>query len=137
MADNEGLSLKWAQRGVLGSIVAILVVSVLEFPPPVGFETRPQTDVSPLWLGLFVVILGSEIAAMILIFTRPRVGVWFAIVAGSLNIIQILADQFHLMQQQTAPLGYAMLEYTVGALSIALLYFAGRVSKLVDATALS
>jgi len=39
-----------AKRGVLRAIIVILTLTVLEFPPPTGFETRPQEHVSLFWL---------------------------------------------------------------------------------------
>jgi len=119
--------IQWAQRGVLGTVVVILILTVLEFPPPLGFETRPQDDVSPLWLVLFLAILVSEVAAMILIFKRPRLGARCAVAAGCLNLLQIAADQLHLMQPEVAPLGYTILEYAVGLCSVLLIYLAWQV----------
>lgn len=125
------MNLKWARRGVLGSIITILILTVLEFPAPIGFETRPQDNVSILWLVLFLAILITEIATIPLIFKRPSLGVKFAISAAILNIIQIFADQLHLMQPEVAPFGYYLLEYLVGAFALILIYFAWKVHKLL------
>lgn len=119
--------MKW---GVFGSIIAILVLTVLEFPAPIGFETRPQGDVSLLWLGLFLVILFSEVLALVLIFKWPRLGAILAIEAAGLNIIQVIADQMHLLQPEVASLGYSILEYAVAAVSLLLIYFALKVNAL-------
>src|SRR6266487_6036707 len=78
-----------AKWGAVGAIVAILIITVLEFPPPIGFETRPQTNVSLFWLLFFLVIVITEIAAIPLLFKRPNIGRKFAIVAGILNILQV------------------------------------------------
>ncbi len=118
---------KWAKRGVFGAVIVILVLTVLEFPPPIGFETRPQGDVSSIWLLLFLAILVTEIGAIPLIFKRPKLGSKFAMCAAVLNIVQIVADQLHLMQPEIAPLGYTVLEYAVGIVSLALLYFVWKV----------
>jgi hypothetical protein len=123
------LDIKWAKRGVLVSVIAILIITVLEFPPPIGFETRPQGDVSMLWLILFLAILITEIAALPLIFKRPLLGARFAICAGVLNILQIFADQLYLMQPEVAPLSYNLLEYSVGVIALILIYFAWKVHK--------
>lgn len=48
------MNLKLAKSGVVISIICILIFTVLEFPAPLGFETRPQSDVSMIWLGLFL-----------------------------------------------------------------------------------
>ena len=118
-----------AKRGVVGTVVALLVLTVLEFPPPIGFETRSQANVSPLWSVPFLAIWITEIAAIPLIFKRPKMGAKFAIVAGALNVILILADQLHLMQPEVAPLGYTLLEYSDGLVSIVLIYFAWKVEQ--------
>lgn len=134
--DNNSIQPTWfqvhprsAKWGVVGTVVAILVLTVLEFPTPIGFETRPQNDVSMLWLILFLAIVVTEIAAIPLIFKRPNLGAKFAITAGVLNILQILADQFHLMQPEVAPLAYSLLEYSVGILSLILIFLAWNVLK--------
>lgn len=71
----------------------------------------------------------SEIAAMILVFGRPGTGARLAIVAASLNIFQIVADQTHMMQPEVAPFGYSVLEYAVGIVSLGLIYFAWKVLR--------
>lgn len=124
---QEKLTNKWAKRGVVGAILIILILTVLEFPAPIGFETRPQDNVSILWLIFFLVILITEITAIPLIFKRPTLGAKFAIVAAILNILQIFADQLHLMQPEVASLNYTLLEYSVGIFSLLLLYFAWKV----------
>jgi hypothetical protein len=118
-----------AKRGAVGAIVATLIITVLEFPPPIGFETRPQTDVSIFWLIFFLVILVTEIAAIPLIIKRPSLGRKFGIVAGILNIVQVIADQAHLMQPEVAPLGYSALEGLVVLASIALIYFSLKIQE--------
>lgn len=116
-----------AKIGAIGAIVAILILTVLEFPPPLGFESRPQTGVSPFWGLYFLVILITEIAAIPLILKRPALGRIFGIVAGVLNILQAIADQAHLMQPEVAPLGYTALEGLVVIASLALIYFSLKI----------
>ena len=118
------ISFSTARKGAVGAVIAILILTVLEFPPPVGFETRPQSDVSPFWLLFFIAILVVEIAAMPLIFRRARLGAELGILASVLNILQVIADQAHLMQPEVAPLSYSMLEGSVVIASAALAYFA-------------
>jgi hypothetical protein len=111
-----------ARRTAIIAIILILVITVLEFPPPIGFETRPQDDVSMGWLWLFLTILISELAAIPLLFKFPRVGAILGLIAGSLNILQVLADQFHLMQPEIAPLYYLLMEDAVALFSLVLIY---------------
>jgi len=117
---------KW---GAVGSIIAILIITVLDFPAPIGFETRPQTNVSLLWLIFFLMIVITEIAAITLIFRHPNLGRKFGIIAGILNILQVIADQAHLMQPEIAPLGYSVLEGMVGIASLALIYFSLKIQE--------
>lgn len=128
------MSLKRAKRGVLGAIIVILILTMLEFPPPFGFETRPQSSVSIFWLLFFLIILVTEITAIPLIFKSQKLGAKLAIGAATLNILQIFADQFHLMQPEVATLGYTLLEYSVGIVALVLAYFAWSVHKSVSKT---
>lgn len=121
------MSLKSAKIGIIVSIICILILTVLELPAPIGIETRLQNDVSLFWLLLFLVILISQIAAALLIIKKPKIGANLAIVAGVLNIFQIIADQLHLMQPEIATFAYTLLEYSVGVFALALIYFAWKV----------
>jgi hypothetical protein len=127
--EPHGLHPAFAKKGVLVAVIAILVLTVLEFPPPLGFETRPQGDVSSWWLLFFLVILVTELATMPLIFKRPGLGSRLALVAAVLNMVQVVADQAHLLQPEVAPLGYSVLEGLVVVASLALAYFAWQVLK--------
>jgi hypothetical protein len=117
------ISLSSAKRAVLGAIIVILVLTVLEFPSPIGFETWPQSNVSIIWLAFFIVILILEMATIPAIYIRPSVGGGLGILAAVLNILQVLADQAHLMQPEIAPLGYSTLEGMVVTASVGLTYF--------------
>jgi hypothetical protein len=123
------ISLSSAKRVVLGAIIVILVLTVLEFPPPIGFETRPQSSVSVIWLAFFILILIVEIATIPVVYTTPSVGGGLGMLAAVLNILQVLADQAHLMQPEVAPLGYSILEGMVVIASLALAYFSWMVRQ--------
>ena len=123
------ISPSFAKKAVVGSVITILIITVLEFPPPIGFETRPQSGVSPFWLMLFIVILVVEIAAILMIYRRPKLGADLGILGAVLNILQVLADQAHLMQPEVPPLDYSVLEGMVVVASLALAYFAWRIHE--------
>ncbi|MFA6446252.1 MAG: hypothetical protein WCW14_03335 [Candidatus Paceibacterota bacterium] len=116
--------------GLIGCVVAIIILTILEFPAPVGFETRPQDNVSIGWLLFFLTIVVTEIATIPLILKKPTLGLRFGIVAGVLNILQVIADQLHLMQPEVAPLYYSLLEYSVASISMVLIYLSLKVNKL-------
>jgi hypothetical protein len=123
------ISLSSAKRAVLGAIIVILILTVLEFPPPLGFETRPQSDVSLFWLAFFIGILIVEIATIPILYRRPALGGGLGILAAILNMLQVLADQAHLMQPEVAPFGYSVLEGMVVIVSLALAYFSWAVRQ--------
>jgi len=54
-----------------------------------------------------------------------------AMIAAVLNIVQIIADQLHLMQPEVAPPAYTLLEYSVGLFALVLFYFAWKVKSLI------
>lgn len=115
--------------GITGCIFAIIILTVLEFPAPLGFETRPQDNVSLVWLFFFLLIVVTEIAALPLVFKKPKFGSFLGITAGIFNILQVIADQFHLMQPEIAPIGYTLLEFLVVIFSLMLIYFSLQVYK--------
>jgi hypothetical protein len=127
------LTLSSAKRAVLGTVVVILVLTALEFPPPIGFETRPQSDVSSFWLAFFFIILIVEIATIPMVYRPPSIGSRLGILAASLNILQVLADQSHLMQPEAAPFGYSVLEGLVVIASLVLAYSSWTVMTARDA----
>lgn len=114
---------KSAKRGVIVSIFVILVLTFLEMPKPLGFETRPQDNVSKSWLILFFVILAVEILAMIRIQRHAKMSARMAIIAAVLNIFQVYADQTHMMQPQVPSHTYTLIEYAVVLVSLGLIYF--------------
>lgn len=120
---------KWNKWAVFSCIIIILFLTILEFPKPIGVETRPQDNVSMIWLVFFLIILSFEIVALSLIFKLPRIGCVFAIISGIFNLLQILADQLHLMQPEIASLSYILLEDLVGLFSIILIYFSWKITK--------
>ena len=125
----KALALSFARKAIVATVIAILILTVLEFPPPIGFETRPQSDVSSFWLVFFFIMLIVEIATIPMIYKRQSIGSGLGIFAAILNIVQVIADQVHLMQPEIAPLGYSVLEGLVVLASLALAYFSWYSTK--------
>lgn len=131
MATSKGVDKKY-KLGIVGCVAVIIILTILEFPAPIGFETRPQDNVSLGWLFFFLTIVVTEIATIPLILKKPKLGSIFGIIAGSLNILQVIADQLHLMQPEVAPFGYTLLEYSVAFISVVLIYISIQMYKLYD-----
>jgi hypothetical protein len=125
----KALTLSFVRKAVVATVIAILVLNVLEFPPPICFETRPQSDVSSFWLVFFLIILIVEIVTIPMIYKRQSIGSRLGIFAAILNILQVIADQAHLMQPEVAPFGYSVLECLVVIASLALTYFSWYARK--------
>jgi hypothetical protein len=96
---------------------------------PIGIETRPQSNVSLIWLAYFVVVLVVEIATIPLIYRRPRLAGVVGILAAILNILFVVADQVHLLQPEVAPFNYSVLQGITVITSIVLVYFSWTVSQ--------
>ncbi len=129
MSILKNLMPSTAKRGVLGSVIVILILTALELPPLIGFETRPQADVAAYWGLFFVVVLVVEISTIPIIYIRPSVGGGLGILAAVLNILLALADQAHLLQPEVAPFGYSVLEGMAVITSLALAYFSWAVRR--------
>lgn len=129
MAKVKSIDTKY-KFGIIGCVIAIIILTILEFPAPVGFETRPQDNVSMGWLLFFLTIVVTEIATIPLVLKKPSLGIKFGIIAGVLNILQVIADQLHLLQPEVAPLGYTLLEYSVALISVMLIYLSFKLYKL-------
>lgn len=123
------MDIKILRRVAIGLIIAILVLTALEFPAPIGFETRPQDNVSFFWLAFFLVILVSEIAAIPLMYTWPAIAARLGVFAAALNILQVVADQTHMMQPEVAAFGYLLLEDSVSLASLVLSYFCWKIIR--------
>ena len=116
-----------AKRAVIAAIIVILILTFLGFPPPIGIETRPQSNVSLIWLAYFIVVLIVEIVTIPIIYRRPSVGRGLGIIAAILNILFVMADQAHLLQLEVAPLSYSVLQSMTVIPSLALAYFSWAV----------
>ena len=116
-----------AKRAVIAAVVVILILTFLGFPPPIGIETRPQSNVSLIWLAYFVVVLIVEIVAIPIIYRCPSVGRGLGIIAAILNILFVMADQAYLLQPEVAPLNYSVLQSMTVITSLALAYFSWAV----------
>jgi len=102
--------------------ISVIVIIVLTFL--VGIETRPQSNVSLVWLAYFFVVLISEIATIPIIYKRSNLWGVIGILAAILNILFIVADQAHLLQL-CAPLSYSILQSIIVIGSILLHIFLG------------
>ena len=111
------------------TILLILLVQILEFPAPIGFETRPQDNVSVLWLVPFIVLWVLEIITLFVVKKYIRLAAKFGIAITLLNIWAVIADQLHLFQLEVPTLIYTALEGLGVLFSLALAYFSFLVLK--------
>lgn len=121
-----------ARRGIIISIFLIIILTILEFPAPIGFEVRPQNNVSLWWLILFLAIIISELFAFFSVFKKPHWGARAGVLAGTLNVLQVIADQMHLMQPELAPYYYLLLEDVVFLASCVLIFASYKILTTKD-----
>jgi hypothetical protein len=120
-----------AKRPVIAAVLMILILTFLGFPPLVGIETRPRSNVSTIWLAYFVFVLIVETSTIPMIYRRPSLGGRLGILAASLNILFVLAGQVRLLQPEVASLSYSVLQSMTVIASLALAYFSCTVSRTV------
>jgi len=88
-----------------------------------------QEPVSLFWLLFFLIIVIVEIATIPMLYSRrPKIGGNLGVFAAVLNILQVIADQAHLMQPEVAPSGYLVLEDMVVLVSLILGFFSWQIA---------
>jgi hypothetical protein len=98
------------------------------FPPPVGIETRPQSNVSLVWLAYFFVVLIIEITTIPSHIQRSSLGGVIGILTAILYILFVVADQARLLQPEVVtPLSYSILQSVIVIGSITFAYFSWAV----------
>src|SRR5712664_3111650 len=104
-------------------VLAVDLVSwVAYFPAPYGLETRPISSTSPIFGFPFFVALALNIAAIPVLWWKPKVASLLAILLAIFFIVGILLDQAGLVVPgQTPPLVVTAFQVEGTVLSVLLL----------------
>jgi hypothetical protein len=105
-------------------LIVDLVSWVAYFPAPYGLETRPISSTSPIFGIPFFIALALNIAAIPILWRKPKVGSPLTLVLGIAFISGILLDQAGLVVPGLAPpLVVTAFQVEGAVLSILLLVF--------------
>jgi hypothetical protein len=118
-------SLKWT---FVGSAILLIILGILQNPQPVGFETRPSSEVPTYFFPIFVLALILDIACIPVGIWRTRMTWIIAPVAALFNVLPPVADQAHLLHNAPTPALMLITESLAIIISLLLVYlgFRGR-----------
>ncbi len=125
-----GMASSTNSRLFLASLAAYMVCDILLSPG--GLETRPVGDVTTIGLvtlGLIFVGLALAIASAVLLFSRPRVSPFVAILGGVLYFPALVADQAGLFSTLRPPLGIDALELVQALVAALVILLAFRLRR--------
>jgi uncharacterized membrane protein YhaH (DUF805 family) len=113
-------------------VVLALTVVVVILLTPLGFETRPSSDLKPFGYAALVTIflgLGLFLASIVLLFRRAKLASILAILAAVLFFIPVIGDQFGYFFSVPEPPAIGVLEYVLVVGLLVDLVLAGAVYK--------
>lgn len=120
-------------RVALTLLVALVItVVVVVLLTPLGFETRPTSDLKSFgYAAIAVIFLGLALylTSIAVLFRRGRSASWFAIAASILLSVPVVGDQFGYFFSVPMPAPIRVLEYVLAAAILFDIVLAGLVLK--------
>jgi hypothetical protein len=110
---------KWA---FLASAVLLILFGILQNPAPIGFESRPSSEVPSYFFGIFAIALILAVVAIPLGLWRMKRAVLVAAPAALFNLLPPIADQLHILHTAATPGAMLAVEALAVVDSLALLY---------------
>jgi uncharacterized membrane protein YhaH (DUF805 family) len=113
-------------------VLLALTVVVIILLTPLGFETRPSSDLKPFGYAALVTIflgLGLFLASIALLFRRAKLASSLAILAAVLFFIPVIGDRFGYFFSVPEPPAIGVLEYVLVVGLLVDLVLAGAVYK--------
>jgi len=121
---------KLSQNGKILLVLLVVFVICDILLSPIGFETRGSEILSHAssvaWFGGLIVGLVLNIAALVVLFFRPRASSILAIVGSLVYIAVIIGDQAHLIWD-TPPAAITDVEIVTVIVLVAVISFASRI----------
>lgn len=115
--------------GFVFAAIVLIVLGVLQNPQPVGFETRPSSEIPSFFFAIFAIALILDVAAVVIGILRIRLAAIIALFAAIFNVLPPLADQVHILHSAPTPVLMLVAEslaVVVSALLVGLGYVSGR-----------
>jgi hypothetical protein len=118
-------------RAFIACAALLLLFGVLQNPAPVGFETRPSSEIPPAFFAVFALGTILAIVAIAVALWRMNKAIIVAPFAAIFNILPPLADQAGLLHKAPTPGSMIAMETLAVVDSIVLVYLAyiGRSSE--------
>ncbi len=131
---SNGAGTKLSKNVIMLAIVMIVNVVIIILLTPIGFETRPQSDLKPLgYLAITTIFVGLalDLASIGLLFKRVRVRLAssLAIVSSVLFFLIILVDRTGSFFSVPIPPAIITLEYLLIVVLIVTLFVASLVYR--------
>jgi hypothetical protein len=131
--SNEA-GMKFSKNAIMLAIVMIVNVVIIILLTPIGFETRPQTDLKTLgYISIATIFIGLalDLASIGLLFKRVKIRLAssLAIVSSVLFLPVILIDRTGSFFSVTIPPAINTLEYIFIVVLIATLFVASLVYR--------
>ena len=122
-----------SSRGrVLAVLLVVYIVSDILLTPLGGLETRPSADVTTvgfITVSVFFVGLALSVAALLLLFYKPRKLPIVALVAGILYFPVFIADQSGNFSSLQPPTAIAALEIVQAVVALATIFLASNIHQ--------
>jgi hypothetical protein len=131
---STGAGTKFSKNVIMFAIVIIVNVVIIILLTPIGFETRPQSDLKTLgYIAIATIFVGLalDLASIGLLFKRVRVRLAssLAIVSSVLFLLIILVDRTGSFFSVPIPLAINSLEYLFTVVLIVTLFVASLVYR--------
>ena len=131
---SNGTGTKFSRNAVILATVMIVNVVIIILLTPIGFETRPQSDLKTLgYLAIATIFIGLplDLASIILLLTRVRVRLAssLAIVSSVLFLLIIFVDRTGSFFSVPIPPAINTLEYLLTVVLIVTLFVSSFVYR--------
>jgi hypothetical protein len=131
---SNGTGMKFSRIVIMLAIVMIVNVVIIILLTPIGFETRPQSDLKPLgYIAIASIFVGLalDLASIGLLFKKVRVKLAssLAIISSVLFFVIIFVDRTGSFFSVPIPSAINTLEYLFIVVLIATLFVASMVYR--------
>lgn len=126
------MAVKLSRAAVALLVALVVTVVVVVLLTPLGFETRPTSDLKPFgYAAIAVIFLGLALylTSIAVLFRRARLASGFAIAASILLSVPVVGDQLGYFFSVPMPAPIRVLEYVLAAAILVDLALAGLVVK--------
>src|SRR6266481_6644277 len=127
---GSGLRVKLSRDAMALFVVLLVCVLVIILLTPIGFETRPQSDLKTFgYVAIGTIFTGLTLFLLSIgfLFRRVRLASSLAIIASILFFVPIIGDRAGAFFSLPIPPAINMLEYLLVVVLFATLYLASRV----------